>query len=116
MGSLLLYLFFIYPWLYSSLYKNALSHTQSILSFFYRLLFCFLSAIGASFFIITLLNYTIPIELLSIKISHYAYNQWGLFQEEGDGNQMEGIISCFFAFLCPILFTFIFYKIIKLYF
>lgn len=105
--------FFIYPRLHSSLYKNALSNTQSILSLFYRLLFCLLSAIGASFFIITLLDYVIPIELLSIKISHYTYNQWRLFPEEGDGNQVEGVISCFFAFLCPILFTFKFYKIIK---
>ncbi|EAX3604123.1 hypothetical protein HAY47_004430 [Salmonella enterica] len=105
--------FVIYRMLFSQLQKKASRSTENVISHFCWLFFCFLSGIGLALLMLAFLYYLFPIDSWLTKIHQYVHNHWGWFPGEEEGNPIEGIIACISVFLCPLLFTFAFYRMLK---
>ncbi|GEM_PF-2873426 len=105
--------FVIYRMLFSQLQKKASRNTENVISHFCWLFFCFLSGVGLTLLILALLYYLFPIDSWLTKIYQYVHNYWGWCPEEEEENPIEGIIACISVFLCPLLFTFTSYRIMK---
>lgn len=106
--------FLFYAILFSQLQKQALRYTRTIIPYSCWILFCYLSGIGAALLMVTLLYLLFPVDLWTMKVYSYVHNQWGWFPQEEEENPAEGIISCIFLLICPVLFAFLFHKMIKI--
>lgn len=105
--------FLFYTILYFQLQKKSLRNTETIISYSYWLFFCFLSGIGMALLMVAFFNYLLPVNSWLTRIYQYVHNHWGWFPEEDEENPIEGIIACISVFLCPLLFTFIFSRMMK---
>jgi len=105
--------FLFYKILFFQLQKKSLRNTETIISNSYWLFFCFLSGIGMALLMVALFNYLLPVDSWLTRIYQYVHNHWGWFPGEEEENPIEGIIACISVFLCPLLFTFAFYRMVK---